>query len=259
MCLILLAHDTHPDYALVFAANRDEFYGRPTAGADFWDEAPHVLAGRDLKSGGTWMGVTRGGHWAAVTNVRDDKPHRPEAPSRGHLVATYLKEESDPRAYLDALKVKADAYNGFNLLVGTSGNAWCFSNRTGTVERVDPGVHGISNAHLNDPWPKVERGRSGLRSILSEEQSVSPDPLLALLDDRQPAPDDQLPDTGVGQERERMLSPPFIEGSEYGTRSSTVFLLDRSGHVTFVEQSFDRGTATQMRRFSFDLVTAPRA
>lgn len=259
MCLILFAHDTHPDYALVFAANRDEFYDRPTAEADFWDEAPHVLGGRDLKSEGTWMGVTRSGHWAAVTNVRDQSPHRPDAPSRGHLVAEYLKEEPAPRRYLEALTEKADAYNGFNLLLGTPGSVWCYSNRVGTVRTVEPGVHGISNAHLNDPWPKVRRGRSRLRAILEEEDSVSPDRLLDLLDDREPAPDDELPETGLSKDRERMLSPPFIEGAEYGTRSSTVLLMDRAGQVTFVERTFDRGTPAQTREFSFELVSAPSA
>jgi uncharacterized protein with NRDE domain len=177
--------------------------------------------------------------------------HREDALSRGHLVAEYLKEEPDPQAYLGSVQSRADQYNGFNVLVGTPGHAYYFSNRDGTPRRVDPGIHGMSNAQLDDPWPKVERGTTGLQEVLAG--TPTPDQLLDILADRDPAPIDQLPDTGVGEETERMLSPPFIESESYGTRCSTVILIHRSGTVTFVERNFDRGTPTDTRRFSFEL------
>lgn len=255
MCLILFAYDAHPEYPLVFAGNRDEFYGRPTARADFWDDAPHVLGGRDLKAEGTWLGVTRRGHWATVTNVRDQMPHREDAPSRGHLVADYLTKEPPPDEYLQTVAGRADRYNGFNLLVGTPETVSYFSNRDGTPRSVEPGLHGMSNAQLDEPWPKVERGVSGLQVVLDED--VTADAVLDVLDDRRPAPDDELPDTGVGLNTERMLSPPFIEGEKYGTRASTVLLMHRSGTVTFVERSFEVGRPVETRRFSFELASRP--
>jgi uncharacterized protein with NRDE domain len=249
--LILFAREVHPDYPLVFAGNRDEFYDRPSASAAFWDEAPHVLGGRDLKAGGTWLGITKQGHWATVTNVRDEMPSRDEAPSRGHLVADYLKEEPSPEAYLRAVEEHADQYNGFNLLVGAGEKTYYLSNRDGSPRPVEPGIHGMSNAQLNDSWPKVERGTSKLRTLLNEEPTA--ERLLDILADRRPAPDDELPQTGLGKETERMLSPPFIESETYGTRTSTVILMHRSGTVTFVERNFEEGTPTQTHRFSFDV------
>lgn len=255
MCLTLLANTVHSEYPLIFAGNRDEFFDRPTAPAAFWDDAPHVLAGRDLKAGGTWLGITRRGHWATVTNVRDERPHRDDAPSRGRLVADYLTEEPPPGAYLRRVEAEADRYDGFNLLVGTPRHTFYFSNRDGSPQAVEPGVHGMSNAHLNAPWPKVERTTSRLDTLLNEG-NLSPEALLDILNDRRPAPDDELPDTGLGPETERMLSPPFIDGdASYGTRASTVFLVHRSGRVTFVERSFECGASVNTCDFSFDLST----
>lgn len=251
MCLILLAQNAHPEYPLVFAGNRDEFYDRPSAPAEFWDGAPHVLGGRDLSAGGTWLGITRRGYWATVTNVRDQMPRRDDAPSRGHLVADYLRDEPDPEAYLRSLEENADQYNGFNLLVGTREETFYLSNRDGSPQPVSAGIHGMSNAQLDDPWPKVERGTTKLRAVLDDE--VTAERLLHILEDRKPAPDDELPNTGMGRETERMLSPPFIEGEDYGTRTSTVILMHRSGTVTFVERNFDRGTRAETHRFSFDV------
>ena len=256
MCLIVFAQDAHPDYPFVFAGNRDEFYDRPTAPAAFWDEAPHVLAGRDVRAGGTWVGVTRGGHWAAVTNVRDQQPRREEAPSRGGLVASYLHEEPPPEVYVQRLEQEADRYNGFNLLVGTPRKTFYLSNRNGPSRSVAPGIHGMSNAQIDVPWPKVERGTTRLNESLDHDE-VRPEQLLALLDDRSPAPDEHLPDTGVGVETERMLSSPFIDGESYGTRSSTVILIHRSGTLTFVERTFDRGTPTETNRFTFQIDSTP--
>lgn len=254
MCLILFAYDAHPDYPLIFAGNRDEFYGRPTAAADVWDDAPHVLGGRDLKSGGTWLGVTRSGHWATVTNVRDPSSPEPDAPSRGHLVADYLKREPEAKAFATSVAQEADRYNPFNLMVGTPDTLWFVSNRNGPVRAIEPGVHGLSNGALDEPWPKVERGTRRLESVVDDDD-VRVDRLLEILSDRRPAPDEELPDTGLDLERERQVSAAFIEGEEYGTRSSSVLLIHRSGTITFVERTFDHGTPRETNRFSFDVVS----
>ncbi len=255
MCLLVFQYDQHPTYSLVFAGNRDEFYDRPTAPASFWDDTPHVLAGRDLKAGGTWMGVTRNGHWGVVTNIRDQHPHREDARSRGTLVADYLQDEPAPRPYLDRIAAEADRYNGFNLLLGTPTSLYYLTNREGTAQALESGLYGLSNDRLDTPWPKVQRAKAGLQDHIDADQ-VSPEILLDLLNDRRLAPDDQLPETGSGTERERMLSPIFIDGAQYGTRASTVLLIDRAGTVTFVERSFVDGTIAETRRFSFT-VTAP--
>jgi uncharacterized protein with NRDE domain len=252
MCLLAFAYETVPDYPLVFAGNRDEFYERPTAPADYWADAPHVLAGRDRKAGGTWMGVTRNGHWGVVTNIREPGAYEPDAPSRGALVADYLRDEPAPDAYLRSVAAEIDRYNGFNLLLGTPHSLYYLSTRAPSVQPVESGIHGLSNDQLDTPWPKVERATSGLRRQL-EDGAPSPDALLDLLDDRRPAPADELPDTGVGPERERMLSPIFIESERYGTRASTVLLIGRDGTITFVERSFDHDAPTETRRFSFEV------
>jgi len=258
MCLLTFSYQSVPEYPLVFAGNRDEFYDRPTASASFWDEAPHVLGGRDRKAGGTWMGVTRNGHWGVVTNVRDRGAHRPDAPSRGALVADYLRQEPVPEAYAQSVAAEADRYNGFNLLVGTPQSLYYVSNRADGARPVQPGLHGLSNDRLDTPWPKVERATQGLKQQLAHGPP-SPESLLDLLDDRRPAPDEALPDTGLSPERERLLSPIFIEGETYGTRASTVLLIDRGGTVTFVERTFDRGEPAETRPFTFDVPVASSA
>jgi len=253
MCLLTFSYQSVPAYPLVFAGNRDEFYDRPTAPAGFWDEVPHVLAGRDRKAGGTWMGITRRGYWGVVTNVRDPEAYRPDAPSRGALVADYLHEEPAPDRYLRSIAAEGDRYNGFNLLLGTPQSLYYYSNRGGEPRAVPPGIHGLSNARLDTPWPKVQRATDALERHLARRGTPSPGALLDLLDDRRPAPDDALPDTGLSRERERMLSPLFIEGDEYGTRASTILVIARDGTVTFVERTFDRGAPAETRRFSFEV------
>lgn len=258
MCLLVFNYDRHPDYALVFAGNRDEFYERPTAPADYWNDAPHVLGGRDRKAGGAWMGVTRRGHWGVVTNIREPGSYRDDARSRGALVADYLRDEPDPQAYLERVEADADRYNGFNLLLGTPSSLYYVSNRESGIHPVEPGLHGLSNDRLDTPWPKVQRAKRGLQARL-QRNDVTINSLLSLLDDRRPAPDDQLPETGLGKERERMLSPLFIEGERYGTRASTVLLLGRDGTVTFAERTFEAGAPGETRRFSFERGTESAA
>jgi uncharacterized protein with NRDE domain len=241
MCLILLAIHTHPRYPLVIAANRDEFYARPTRSAHWWEDAPEVLAGRDLRSGGSWMGVTRAGRWAAVTNYRDPSEFGRTAPSRGALVSDFLRGDSGPEAYLRGLLPRAGEFNGFNLLVGDLDEIWWLSNRAAGPVRVEAGVHGLSNHLLDTPWPKVQRGTRELARLLADPDPA-PDALLDLLLDRTLAADHQLPETGVDRERERALSPAFILTPDYGTRASTAILLERDGELRFQERSFLPGT-----------------
>jgi uncharacterized protein with NRDE domain len=238
MCLIVLAYRSHPDYGLIVGANRDEFYERPTAPASFWEDAPQVLAGRDLRGGGTWLGITREGRFAAVTNYRDSSSARAGAPSRGLLVSEFLKGRSHPAAYLRALAAVADQYNGFSLFVGDSRALYYYSNREGRIRHLAPGLYGLSNHLLDTPWPKVERSKQALAALIRQNTARLPEAILGFLADRAQAADVLLPDTGVGLERERALSPLFISTPIYGTRSSTVLLVGNNGEVTFYERSF---------------------
>jgi uncharacterized protein with NRDE domain len=241
MCLISLAWNAHPGYRLVVAANRDEFYARPTAPADWWADAPEVLAGRDLREGGTWMGVTRAGRFAAVTNFRDPGlAQAAGAPSRGALVADFLRGSADAQAYAHDVAARASLYNGFNLLVGDGGGLFYLSNRAEGVRRLEPGVYGLSNHLLDTPWPKVVRARRAMADALAHAHAAADgwdSGLWEMLADRVIAADDDLPDTGVGSERERLLSAPFIRSDVYGTRASTVLTIARDGEVRLVERS----------------------
>ena len=264
MCLIAFALDAHPDYALVLAANRDEFYDRPTAPAHFWEEAPGLLAGRDERAGGTWLGISRTGRFAALTNVRAPDRRRENAPSRGALVTDFIRDDCPPMPFMQALAETADRYNGFNLLAGTfpAGQAPTlvhFTNHTDDPPRaVRPGLHGLSNATLNTDWPKVTRSKARLQRLLDEDR-VSSKALLELLNDRAPAPEEALPATGMPHEWERALSSVFIQAEGYGTRSSTALLIGRKGEVAFVERSFEEGTTPRDRRFAFQIKASDQA
>ena len=252
MCLILFAYRQHARYRLVLAANRDEFYGRPTAPATFWEDAPDLLAGRDLKSGGTWLGVTRAGRFAAITNYREPDVRLEDAPSRGELVAGFLQSEQAPEAYLDDLASSADSYNGFNLIIGDAKRMGYFSNREGTVRILEPGVYGLSNHLLDTPWPKVKKGRRLLEAHLDSDK-IDDAALLDALNDPAPAPDAALPDTGVGLAWERALSPLFIQSPDYGTRASSVLLIRHDGAVTFAERTFEAGEPVGVERYVFEV------
>lgn len=238
MCLILLAYRVHPAYELLVAANRDEFHDRPTAPLAFWDDHPNVLAGRDLQAGGTWMGITRAGRFAALTNYRDPQHVRPGAPSRGQLVSAYLQGGEPASAYLENLLPRAAAYNGFNLLLGDETGLYYYSNYADGWRPLPPGIHGLSNHLLDTPWPKLARGRRVLRQALEPTAEPRPDALLAILTDRAPAPDAELPATGVPLEWERWLSPIFIDAPGYGTRSSTILMVGRDGRTRMIETTW---------------------
>ena len=249
MCLILLAWRAHPRYPLVVAANRDEFFARPTAAADFWPDAPQVLAGRDLQGGGTWLGVTRSGRFAALTNYRDPALVKAEAPSRGELVSGFLCGREAPDDFRRRIESVAAAYNGFNLLFGTGRSLHYFSNCGDGGGELGSGIYGLSNHLLDTPWPKLERGRSALQQALDHGSEPTPDALLRLLADRTPAPDAELPDTGVPLEWERWLSPIFIAAPGYGTRSSTALVADSGGCAHMVEMTW---ADASRREFQFD-------
>lgn len=254
MCLILLGWRAHPDFPLVVAANRDEFHKRPTAPAGFWTDHPQVLAGRDLLGGGTWMGVTRNGRFAALTNYRNPQHMRPDAPSRGPLVSRFLTGSDSPMDYLAQVERRGGDFNGFNLLVGNGRSLAWYSNVSGEMRTLEPGVYGLSNELLDTPWPKVERAKSDLsRSLGSLPDDTD---LLHLLRDDRIYPDEALPRTGVSIELERMLSAAFIRADDqrYGTRSSTVLLQDRDGMICFDEQQWKPDASTgERRRFRFKL------
>ncbi|HEX5386721.1 MAG TPA: NRDE family protein [Gemmatimonadales bacterium] len=241
MCLVLIAFESHPRFSIILAANRDEFYDRPTAAAAFWPEAPAVLAGRDLRASGTWLGIDRAGRFAAVTNYRQGE-REPAAPrSRGRLVSDFLTSGMDARMYLKQVAREAEQYNGFNLLVGDTGQLWYFSNREGRIRGLSPRVYGLSNHLLDSPWPKVTAGKHALGALLLEAAPELGSGLLRLLSDRHQSADHLLPTTGVGLAWERLLSSAFISSPDYGTRSSTAVLVAHDGRVSFIEQSFGPG------------------
>lgn len=237
MCLLLFAINAHPRHRLVVAANRDEFYDRPAAPLGWWPDAPDVLAGRDLRAGGTWMGLSRDGRWAALTNVRDPQAGRTRSRSRGALVAEFLAGRWSAAAYAAHTFHQRDEYDGFNLVLWDRDSAWSVSTQLEEPVELGPGVYGLSNDVLDTPWPKVQRGKDALRAALAAV-TVEPDALLDLLrDDRQP-PDAHLPDTGVGIEWERRLAPMFIATDGYGTRVSTAVVVDQDGRAVVSEQTW---------------------
>lgn len=260
MCLILFAYKQHPDYHLILAANRDEFYQRPTAALHVWPDYPHVLAGRDRMQQGTWMGITRTGRFAAITNYREVALPPSDAPSRGNLVAGFLTGTLAPEAYLKQIQSEAHRYSGFNLIAGDPRTLYYFGNRDGSIRMLEPGLFGLSNRLLDTDWPKVRDGKARLAEALDKRNGnprVDTRGLLAMLQNQDRPSDDRLPDTGVGIEKERMLAPAFITSSDYGTRSSSILLMARSGRVDFSEVSWAPGCSTPQciedRQVRFDI------
>lgn len=241
MCLIFISLNNHPLYKLVVAANRDEFYSRKTAAAGFWPDKPHILGGRDLEARGTWLGMTKTGRISLLTNYRDPQHIDANAPSRGQLVSDYLENRQLPEAYLRDLEPHANQYNGFNLMVGTPDELWYLSNYRNGIQKIEKGFLGLSNHLLDTPWPKVERGKQKLSPVLSKP-TIQPNELFELLYDDQRASDELLPDTGIGLERERALSSMFIKTPNYGSRCSTVILVNHQNQVVFSERVYDLAT-----------------
>ncbi|MBF0287530.1 MAG: NRDE family protein [SAR324 cluster bacterium] len=237
MCIILFSYHQHPNYSLVLVSNRDEFYHRPTESAAFWSNAPDLLAGKDLQNQGTWLGITRTGRIAALTNFRDSDLENKEMLSRGWLVRDFLLGQADPEQYLYAIAEEKDQYNGFNLLVGDRQYLFYYSNRGNEIKRLEPGLYGLSNHLLNTDWPKVKNGKQNLQRVVESHTDISVEDLLDIAADANTYPDKELPQTGVSIEWERALAPLFISTPTYGTRASTALLVDKKGLVTFVEKS----------------------
>ena len=244
MCLIYVAWCRDPGCRLVVAANRDEFHARPAAPAHWWDDPPGVLAGRDLAGGGTWLGLTRGGRFAAITNYHDPASHRADAPSRGALVTDFLTGTRSAPEYLHRVMSEGSVYNGFSLLAMDGDTLAYASNRAEGVVRLEPGVYGLSNHLLDTPWPKVTSGKADLERLADRSRLDVPE-LLRLLAPCAAA-DSGAPDAAPDSERERsrLRASRFILGGAYGTRTSTVVLLDAGCGGVFVERSFDAGGRT---------------
>lgn len=238
MCLVALAWKVHPRWRLLLAGNRDEFHARPTAALAHWEASPHVLAGRDLQSGGTWAGADAGGRVAVVTNVRDPAIRIPGAPSRGQLAAGFLQSPDGATHRATGVLVAAEAFAPFNLLLADAADCEYVSNYP-TPRRITlaPGLHGLSNGDLDEAWPKTMALKERLAAWVSAERDEV-DTLWSALADETPAPDDRLPDTGVGIDVERRLSPAFIRGERYGTRASTLIAIDHAGHGWISERRF---------------------
>lgn len=255
MCLVVLSHRIYPDYPVVLVGHRDEFHSRPTAAMGWWQDRPDVLAGRDLKAGGTWLGVARSGRWAVVTNFRQPGDPPRDAPSRGELVTDFLDSALPVRQAAPRLAARAAAYAGFTLLVSDGVDVACITNRPDTHTQVlGSGTYGLSNARLDDPWPKVVQSRQRVAALLAKGP---PDPagLFGALTDRAQADEADLPDTGLGLAVERSLSPAFIVGNDYGTRSATVLTVDREGTMRIMERRFAAGgVVTGRSAFAFNTI-----
>lgn len=253
MCLIVFSYNQHPRYKLILAANRDEFYERPTRAAGFWEEEghPEILAGKDLKAGGTWMGVHKDGRWGALTNYRDPSILKEDPPSRGELVTNYLKEKNGALHYLQHIRRDSEKYNGFNLLLGDKKGIYHYSNVEDEIHSVNEGIHGLSNALLDTPWPKLDRAKKDLTAAISNK--FEPDDLFEILKDDTLAPEEQLPDTGIPKKWEKAISSIFIKTENYGTRCSTLLFIDRSGKLKFIERRYKPASTKITEQNSFTL------
>ena len=242
MCLILFAYKVHPSYKLIVAANRDEFYNRETAHAHFWEDAPEILAGRDLEKRGTWMGISRSGRFSALTNFRDPLEATEGKRSRGELVANALTHSGDIKEYMNSLSRTREHFPGYNLLTGDQNDLYYYSNVGNRLEKLGPGIYGVSNHLLDTDWPKVRLGKELVAHCIkgNEEDDRLIENLFSVLNNSDPFPDEQLPKTGVSSEWERLLSSLFIRSHDYGTRSSTVLLMSDQ-QVQYVERVFTKG------------------
>ena len=251
MCLILFAYQQHSQYPFVLAANRDEFYARPTAPLHTWEDTPPILAGRDLQAGGTWLGLGQAGRFAALTNVRGIGPVLSNPPSRGQLTRDFLQSTLSAEHYLEQLSTKANHYQGFNLLLADDTGLWYFSNRSKQPPlRLTPGIYGLSNHLLDTAWPKIQRGKKALSALIEQHTDPSLNALLNLLQDRWQPPPETLPDTGIGLQREQLLAPIFISGDHYGTCCSTALLLHDNGYWEIAERSYTTSvTNRSLHRF----------
>ncbi|MEM7313693.1 MAG: NRDE family protein [Planctomycetota bacterium] len=252
MCILFIAVNRHDQYPLVLAANRDEFYERPATASTFWDDRPDMLAGKDVQAGGTWLGLSRSGRLAALTNVREPQRVISNAPSRGHLVTGFLDGEPEDQL-ITRLRATRDDYNGYNLLFGSWNQLSVYSNRTNDLIRLNDGFYGLSNAALDTPWPKLNRGVKALEQRCNDSAPLNDDRLLEILRDETKAADEHLPSTGIPLDRERLLSSAFIRSDDYGTRCSTLLTIQADGNARWVEQLYERGEPSGRREYNLRL------
>ncbi|MBX3720850.1 MAG: NRDE family protein [Turneriella sp.] len=249
MCLIVLSFRQDVDYPLVLAGNRDEFYARPTTPLDWWQDHASILAGRDLTAGGTWLGVNKRGHFAAVTNYREPGKEQKEKKSRGLLVQNFL-ETGDAKEYAESLWQTRDEFNGYNLLFGDANSVFYYSNRTGKpATELAPGIYGLSNHLLDTPWPKVKKAKARFATTNHTDSKL----IFTLLADRVMADETEVQKTGLPVETEKVLSSIFIATQGYGTRVSSHVSIDKTGKIRFAERSYDAGKFAGDREFTFDI------
>lgn len=255
MCLLTFAYKSHPKYDLILAGNRDEFYKRPTRSAQFWTEEnyPDILAGKDLKGGGTWLGVRNDGRWATLTNLRNPSLQKKNPPTRGELVLNYLKLNTSAAQYLKTISPTAEKYNGFNLLLWDEQGLYHFANQTKEVTQLEPGIYGLSNALLDTPWPKVTRAKQKMSKIV-ESETIHKERIFDLLTDQQRAADTELPLTGIPKEAERAVSSIFIKTENYGSRCSTVLLIDKEGNIDFTERTYKSGSTEEISKQHYQII-----
>jgi uncharacterized protein with NRDE domain len=255
MCLILFSYKNYPHYDLILASNRDEFRDRPTSQLEFWDDFPDVLAGRDLMNGGTWMGITRTGRFAALTNFRSLPMIKQTSPSRGNLVKDFLIGNMSASAYINQLKPIANAFSGFNLIAGNMNELLYLSNCKKEYQIIPSGLFGLSNNFLDAPWPKVKRGKQLLSKCLKNDSEPDIKQIFTLLSDISYPDSHQLPRTGISMEWEQMLSPIFIDNPFYGTRSQSILTIKTSGYVSFYERTIHRDNIRkgEIRKRSFQI------
>lgn len=249
MCLITFAYQQHPEYPLILVANRDEFYGRPTQDMDYWQDHSDVLAGVDLEQKGTWLGINKAGKFTAVTNFREGKNKEVNLKSRGHLTRHFLTQEISAETYLQELQTSGSQYGGFNLLLGDHSGLYYCSNKGAEPRRLEPGIYGLSNAHLDTRWPKVLQAKKLLQTRL-ESSDISIDALAGVLRSTLTAKDQDLPRTGISYEWEKQLSSCFINAEGYGTRATTVLLQNTKGVIQLVEFRFDQSGERGRQHFT---------
>lgn len=252
MCILFVAVNQHKDYPLIIAANRDEFFNRGTSESHIWDSEHGIIAGKDLQAGGTWMGINKEGYIASLTNIRDPQKISADAITRGELVSHYLQQPVD--RYFKTLSSGKENYNGYNLLFGKWDNLSVYNNHLDKLQHLTDGYYGLSNASLNSPWPKINKGVGKLEEYCQDGHDINPDILFTLLLDKNLAADKELPQTGIPIDWERRLSSIFIVGDEYGTRSSTVLKVDKQQNVTWFERTYDNtATCTSSQSFHFSI------
>ena len=255
MCLIVFSFKHHTKYPVILAGNRDEFYGREAQQAHFWDTEPSLLAGKDLRAGGTWLGVSQNGEFGAITNHRDlNNPVNGER-SRGYIIPVFLTNNGLPEEKIKRIESNFSKYSGYNLLAGNTDQLFYLTNVKRQTKTVSPGVHGISNAFLDTPWPKVEAAKSAFEDAI-KPALIDREAIFKLLQDSDPFPQETLPDTGLSPEMEKAVSPIFIKTDDYGTRCSTLLTIDYNGRVQFTEKTYHfNGDSSVTKNFSFN--TAP--